>query len=135
MVFVFSSCDHFLSFSLSFSPSFVTVSSSKPIGVGRVNRWTRNSAQRFENYYYEALAFSRHNIDLVFDEEIMKPERLTEASDDAGIDPSTMRVSTWNQDTTCEDDVAHFSPSSRADDVFYCNGQDVIPGTRACRRW
>ena len=57
-----------------FSPSFVTMSSSKPIGVGRVNRWTRNSAQRFENYYYEALAFSRHNIDLVFDEESMKPE-------------------------------------------------------------
>ena len=31
-----------------FSPSFVTMSSSKSIGVGRVNRWTRNSAERFE---------------------------------------------------------------------------------------
>ena len=52
---------------------------SQPIGVGRVNRWTRSSDQRLENYYYEPLALSRHNIDLVFDEEDMKPERLTEA--------------------------------------------------------
>ena len=44
------------------------MSSSKPIGVGRVNRRTQNSAQRLENYYYESLAFSRHNIDLVFHE-------------------------------------------------------------------
>ena len=63
------------------------MSSSKPIGVGRVNRWTRNSPERLENYYYEALAFSQHNIDLVFDEETMKPERLTEAPKIAGIDP------------------------------------------------
>ena len=26
------------------------MSSRKPIGVGRVNRWTRNSAQRFEDH-------------------------------------------------------------------------------------
>ena len=57
----------------------MTMTSSKPIGVGRVNRWLRNSAERLENHYYESLAFSRHNIDLVFDEENMKPERLTEA--------------------------------------------------------
>ena len=50
-----------------FSPSFVTMSSSKPIGVRRMNR--RNLAQRLEDHCYEALAFSRHNIDLVFDEE------------------------------------------------------------------
>ena len=62
-----------------FSPSFVTMSSPKPIGVDRVNRWTRNSAQRLENHNYDSLAFSRHNIDLVFDEETRKPERLTEA--------------------------------------------------------
>ena len=36
---------------------------------------------------------SRHNIDLVFDEENMKPERLTEALENTGIASSTMRVS------------------------------------------
>ena len=50
------------------SPRVVTMSSSKPIGVGRVNRWTRKAVdQRRENFYDEALAFSRRNIDLVFD--------------------------------------------------------------------
>ena len=83
-----------------------------------MNRWTRNSAQRLENYYYEARAFSRHNIDLVFDEETMKPERLTVARENAGIDPSTMRVSTWYQEPTREDDDSHFSSSSRVSDVF-----------------
>ena len=91
------------------SPSFVTMSSSKPIGVGRVNRWTRNSAERLENHDYESLALSRHNIHLVFDEETVKPERLTEAPENAGIDLSTMRVSGWYQETTREDDDSHFS--------------------------
>ena len=84
------------------------MSSSKPIGVGRVNRWTRNSAERLENYYYEALAFSRHNIDLVFDEENMKPEKLTNA----------LGVSKWYQEPTREDDDPHFPSSSRVSDVF-----------------
>ena len=95
------------------------MSSSKPIGVGRVNRWTRNSAQRIKNHYFESLAFSRCNIDLVFDEETLKPERLTEAPEkNAGIDPSTMRVSKWYQEPTREDDDSHFSSSSRVSDVF-----------------
>ena len=64
----------FLSVSL-LSPSFVTMSSSEPIGVGRVNRWTRKAVdQRSENFHYDALAFSGHNIDLLFDEGNMKPE-------------------------------------------------------------
>ena len=116
-----------------FSPGLVTMSSSKPIGVGRVNRWTRNSAERLENYFYEALALSRHNTNLVFDEESMNPERPTEALENAGIDPSTMRVSKWYQETTREDDDSHFSSSSRVRD-FYWNEQDVIPGKRAYRR-
>ena len=91
-VFVLGSCGHF-SQCFTFSPSIDTMSSSTPIGVGRVNRWTKNSAQHLENSYYEALAFSQHHIDLVFDEENMKPERITEASENASIDPGTMRVS------------------------------------------
>ena len=107
----------FLSVSL-FSSSFLTMSSSKPIGIGRVNRWTRNSAERFENYYFESLAFSRHIIDLVFDEETMKPKQLTEVPANAGIDPGTMRVSRWYQEPTREDDDSHFSSASRVSDVF-----------------
>ena len=65
---IFPKCFTFL-----FLPAFETMTSSKPMGVGRVIRWTRNSAERFENYYYESLAFSWQTIDLVFDEETMKP--------------------------------------------------------------
>ena len=115
-MFVLGLFDLFLCFT--FSPSFVTMSSSKPIGVGRMNRWTRNAAQRLKNYYYEALAFSRHNIDLVFDEGNMKPERLTEAPENAGIDLSTMRVSKWYQEPTRDDADSQFSSSSRESDVF-----------------
>ena len=48
----------------------------------------------------------------------MKPERLTGAPENAGIDPSTMRVSEWYQKSTREDDDSHFSSSSRVSDVF-----------------
>ena len=99
------------------SLSFVTMLSSKPIGVHRVNRWTRNAAQRLEDHYCEALAFSRHNIDLVFDEENIKPERLTKAPENAGIDLSTMRVSKWYQESTREDDDLHSPSSTRVSDV------------------
>ena len=116
-VLVLGSCDYF-SQCLIFSPSFDTMSSSTPIGVGKVNRWTKNSAQHLENSYYEALAFSQQNIVLVFDEETMKPERLTEAPENASIDPGTMRVSKWYQEPTREDDDSHFSSSSRVSDVF-----------------
>ena len=61
------------------SSSFVTMASIKPSGVERVNRWTRNADQRREDCYCEALAFSRHSIDLELDEEILKPEKATKA--------------------------------------------------------
>ena len=48
-----------------------------------------------EDYYYDALAFSRHIIDLEFDDETMRPEKATEAR----IDPSTMRMKQWCQKT------------------------------------
>ena len=104
-------------FHFSFSPSFATMSSSKPVGVRRVNRWTRNAGQRLEDHYYEALAFFRHNIDLVFDEEKMQPEKLTKAPENAGIDPSTTRVSKWYRELTREDDDPHFPSSTRVSDV------------------
>ena len=100
--------------------------SSTPIGVGRVNRWTRNSAERLANHYYEALAFSRQNTNLVFDEENMKSERLTVVPENAGIDPSTMRVSKWYQEPTPEDDDPHIPSSSRVSDVFTGTNETLL---------
>ena len=92
------------------------MSPSAPSGVRRVNRRTRNAEQRRENFYYEALAFSVHHINLVFDEDIMKPERLTKAPENAGIDPSTMRISEWYQESIREDDDPHAPSSNRVSD-------------------
>ena len=57
-----------------------------------------------EDYYYEALAFSRHTIKLEFDEETMRPEKATEAPRNAGIEPSTMKMKQWYQghDRVCD---------------------------------
>ena len=93
------------------------MSSSAPSGVRRVNRWTQNAEQRREKFYYEALAFSRHNINLVFDEENIKPERLTKALENARVDPSTMRISKWYQESTREDDDPHPPSSNRVSDL------------------
>ena len=38
-----------------------------------------------KTYYHEALAFSRHSINLDLDEESMKPEKATMAPRNAGI--------------------------------------------------
>ena len=54
----------------------------------------------------------------MFNDENMEPERLSEAPENGGIDPGTMRVSKWYQGTTREDDDSHFSSSSRVSDVF-----------------
>ena len=98
------------------------MSSSEQIGVRRGNRWTRKAAdQRNENFYYEALAFSRHNINVVFDEENMKPEKLTTAPENAGIDPSTMKMKEWYLEPTREDDDPHFPSSNRVSDAL-CTG-------------
>ena len=53
-----------------------------------------------------------------FDEEVMKPERLTEALDNAGFKPDTRRGSKWYQKATLKGDVSHFSSSSRMSDAF-----------------
>ena len=48
----------------------------------------------------------------------MKPERRTEAPENAGIDLSTTRVSKWYQEPTRDDADSQFSSSSRESDVF-----------------
>ena len=43
------------------------------------------------------VAFSRHTIDLEFDDETMRPKKATEAPRNARIDPSTMKMKQWHQ--------------------------------------
>ena len=94
-----------------FSHSLVAMSSLALSGVHRMNRLAEKAEHRLENFYYEALPFSRHDINLEFHEENLKPERLTKAPGYASIDPSTMRICKWYQESTREDDDPH-SPSS-----------------------
>ena len=70
---------------------------SIPHWVVKSDRLSQDEDSLREDYYYEALAFSRHTINLEFDEETMKPEKATEAPRNAGIDPSTMKMKQWYQ--------------------------------------
>ena len=70
-----------------------------------------------ENHFCESLALCRHNVDLEFNGEVMKPDRYQETPDHAGFNPNTMRVSKWYQKTTLKGDVSHFSSFSRTSDT------------------
>ena len=48
----------------------------------------------------------------------MKPEKLTKAPENAGIDPSTMKMNKWHLEPTREDDDPHFPSSSRVIDAL-----------------
>ena len=52
---------------------------STPRWVVKSGRLSPDEDRLREDYYHEALAFSRHTINLEFDEETMKPEKATEA--------------------------------------------------------
>ena len=65
------------------SSSFVTTAVS-------IDRLSLDDDRLRQDYYYEALAFSRHSVNLELDEETMKPEKATEAPRNSGIDPSTI---------------------------------------------
>ena len=84
-----------------FSQFFVTMSSSAPRDIRRVNRWTLCS-----------FGILPADHELVICEENMKSERLTKASD-----PSTMRISGWYQEPTREDDDPHSPSSNRVSDL------------------
>ena len=75
--------------SLSFSSSVLAMSTRRLTGVCRINQWTK---------YYGSLAFSRQSVDLEFNEEVMKPERFTEAPDHTDLKPDTMKGSKWYQE-------------------------------------
>ena len=62
---------------LSIAPpsSFVTIAVSIPRWVMRSDRLSLDQDRLREDYYSEALAFSRHTIDVELDEETMKLEK------------------------------------------------------------
>ena len=62
-----------------------------------------------------SLWLSPDSVDLQFNEEVMKPERFTEAPDHTGFNPDNMRVS--SQKTTHNGDVSHFSSFFRTSDT------------------
>ena len=74
------------------STSFVTMAVSIPHWVVQSDRLSQDEDSLREDYFYEALAFSRHTMNLEFDEETMKPEKATGAPRNARIDPSTMKM-------------------------------------------
>ena len=70
-------------------PSSVAI--SIPHCVVKSDSLSQDEDSLREDYYYEALAFSRHSIKLEPDEETMKPEKATESPRNSGKDPSTMK--------------------------------------------
>ena len=61
------------------SSGFVTKAVSIPHCVVKSDRLSPDEDRLREDYFHEALAFSRHTINLEFDVETMKPEKATEA--------------------------------------------------------
>ena len=51
----------------------------RPQCVVRSDRWSLDDDWIREDYFYEAIAFSRHSINLELDEESMEPEKATKA--------------------------------------------------------
>ena len=82
--------------------------------TGSVNTFIKN-----------ALAFSRHSINLERDEEIMKPEKATKAPRNSGIDPSTMTMKQWYQGHDRLSDESQWQlPRNRVSDEKAPTGTD-----------
>ena len=80
------------------SSSLVTMAVLTPHWVLNSDRFSPGEDRHREDYYcYEALAFSRHTINLEFDDETMASEKATEALRNARIDPSAMKMKQWYQ--------------------------------------
>ena len=140
----------FLSVSPAFSSSVEKMSKSRPAGVCRINRWTKNSAEqaeRIKNYYYESLAFLQ-TLALIWN----LTRRLWNQDDSQRhlinavfffFDPGTIKVNNQYQETTRKGDVSHFSSSSRMSDAligkdedYYCKEEEQLRfWTWKWRRW
>ena len=107
------------------SSSFVTVALLIPHCVVKSDRWSLDDDQLLEDCYYEALALSRHSINLELDEENMKTEKATKPPENRGMDPGTVKMKKWYQGQTRESDESQCqSPSDRASDTEAPTGTD-----------
>ena len=104
--------------------------SEEPIG-GRKTLLNTVSASRTTTI---SLWLSPDTVDLEFDEEVMIPERLTEALDKAGFHPDTMKVSKWYQGrvSSVTFDTSHLPVALWH---FCWNRLDVIPTKEPSGRW
>ena len=95
----------------------VTMAVSIPHWVVKSDRLSLDDDRPREEYYYEALAFSRHSINLELDEEIMEPEKAAKAPRNSGIDPSTMKMKLWYEGQDRLSDKSQWKlPSNRVSD-------------------
>ena len=89
------------------------------------DRWSRDDDRLREDYYYEALAFSRHSTNLELDEELTKPEKFTQAPRNSGTDPSIMKLKQWYRGQDSLSDKSQWQwPSNRASDEQVPTGTD-----------
>ena len=99
------------------SSSLVTMAVLIPHWVVNSDRLSPEEDRLREDHNYESLAFSRHTIDLEFDDETMRPEKDTEASRNARTDPSTIKMKQWYQGQDRLSDKSQWQwPSNRVSD-------------------
>ena len=99
------------------SSSLVNMAVSIPHCVVNSHRLSLDDDRLREDFYFEALAFSRHTTNLELDEEIMKPENATKAPRNSGIDPGTMKMKQWYQGQDRLSDKSQWQlPSNRVRD-------------------
>ena len=114
------------------SSSFVTMAVSTPHFVVKSDRWSLDDDRLPEDNCYEALAFSRHSINLELDEETMKSEKATKTPRNSGIDPSTMKMKQWYQGQDRVSDKSQWQlPSNRVSDQkgAHWNEQSILSDT------
>ena len=112
------------------SSSLVTMAVSIPRCVVKSDRLSLDDDGLREDYYYEALAFSRHTSNLELREEIMKPEKATKAPRKSGIGPSTKKMMQWYQGQDRLNEKSQWQlPSNRVSDKKAPTGTDILSST------
>ena len=91
---------------------------TKQIGVARVSKWTRKALQRREEDYWwnSCMLSTQHRPGTRWGEQ--ETREATKAPENAGIEPTTMKMKNWYQEQACESDDSQFqSPSHCASDT------------------
>ena len=84
--------------------------------VLKENTQVQEDKQLVEDYYYEALAIVNLRNQFELDEESMRPEIANEKPKNAGVDPETMKMKRWYQDTRRVSDRSEERPREKQRD-------------------